>query len=1004
MISRFLKTFIPVTCFLVAIRSEAADTAVPGFEAPALPYRPKFRYWLPDASVPRQSVIDDVNHIAAAGAGGLEFLPFYNYGLGPALTDWTIYGFGTEAFKDVFAAALSASAAHDLAFDFAFGANQGAGVPSTVGTPGLAKELVYGNMTLQSGETYQGPVPEPNVEFNRLTGFMNPPEPWGTNELVAVTAGKVVTEVLLDEYFYMSILNETSLIDLTNLTTQGEIAWTAPEGNETWVVFGIYERYTNQRSCVSVSNATTALGNGSWIVDHWSATGARKMTDFWDEEIFSDEVIATLIKEVGEYAWEDSMEIQAALPWTNGLLSRFESLHGYSITKYLPILFHATNAWGGYLPPYNITYTLGEYLPDGGLYVQDYKAALSQGYVEYVQNYGEWASSKGLKLSTQPAYNMPIDMTEAVPHVQIPELESLGFKESINMYRQFTGAAHLAGRNVISTEVGAVLGGAYKQRLPELRGLLDGSLAAGVNTMVLHGYAYSGNYVGTTWPGYTPFQFEFSEMWNPRQPAWRHFDDLMTYSARNSMIMQRGIPKVDFAIYYFEIPYRFGLGVFPESHMNAAGYTFEYLGPANLVSDRAVVTDGVLATDGPGYKALVIYNQTQITPGASAALVEFAEGGLPIYIVGSVPNTTVGAMGQQEVSANVAKLLEHEAVRLLSPEEFSPSTLAADGVLARANLSASSNASGLYTFWTSDTEHKSEYVYLYNTGADAIFNVTFTVPCDTKPVVLNAWNGEQIPIALYEATSHGITTEVRLKANQTTIVAFQPMQGTTPAALHAVARSPNVEAIRLTDSGCLEAWVSNFSEAWVTLSNGIRATLLGPNITDEGVKALGPWDLVVEAYGPSANNDTLEGVVTTINVGTLEDLRPWTKIAGIQNASGIGTYSSRFRLSKDSKEAVIISFGPVLNTLRAWVNGKQVPPIDPANPVVDISKFVVDGDNSIEVAVTTTLFNAVKANVDRIFSIGYGPQSPTYYTGEDWQDFGLIGPVELRILRKIPIE
>jgi hypothetical protein len=158
-----------------------------------------------------------------------------------------------------------------------------------------------------------------------------------------------------------------------------------------------------------------------------------------------------------------------------------------------------------------------------------------------------------------------------VPHVQVPEIESLGFTESVNKYRQFAGAAHLAGRNRISTEVGAVLGGAYKQRVPELRSLFDGSYAAGVNVMVIHGYAYGGEYVGTTWPGYTPFQYEFSEMWNARQPAWRHFDDLMSYSARNSMISQSGISKVDVVFYYYEIPYRLGLSVYPEADMNAAG-------------------------------------------------------------------------------------------------------------------------------------------------------------------------------------------------------------------------------------------------------------------------------------------------------------------------------------------------------------------------------------------------------------------------------------------------
>ena len=230
-------------------------------------------------------------------------MPFYNYGLGPAITDWSIYGFGTEAFKSLLLAVLNNTANNGLVFDFSLGPNQGAGVPSKVATPGLAMELVYGNVTVAGGDTFSGLVPAANVNFNVLTGFMNDPEPWGQDKLVAVVAGQVLMEQLLSEPFYVSILNESSLVDLTNLTTSdGELIWTAPSpNNATWVLFGIYERFTNQRSCVSVWNATTALGNGSWMVDHWSAAGAKKTTDFWDDQILSDPQIATLLSKVGEY-------------------------------------------------------------------------------------------------------------------------------------------------------------------------------------------------------------------------------------------------------------------------------------------------------------------------------------------------------------------------------------------------------------------------------------------------------------------------------------------------------------------------------------------------------------------------------------------------------------------------------------------------------------------------------------------------------------------------------
>ncbi|KAI8212848.1 hypothetical protein K4K52_006995 [Colletotrichum sp. SAR 10_76] len=923
-----------------------------GFDDPSTEYRPKFRYWLPDASVPHQSVVDDVNHLAEVGAGGLEFLPFYNYRLGPALTDWSMYGFGTEAFKGVLAAALNATAAHGLQLDLALGANQGAGVPSVVETVGLAKELVYGNITVPSGKHYSGPVPMPNVQYNMLTGFMNTPEPWGANNLVAVVAGKIVTEVHLTEYFYMSILEEDTLVDLTDVTNQGTLSWIPPEGNGTWIVFGIYERYTNQRSCVSIANAPTALGNGSWIVDHWSSEGAKKMTDFWDHQILSDDTVASLIKEAGEYVWEDSMEMQAALPWTDGLASRFESLNGYSITKYLPILFHATNAWGGYLPPYNVTYTLGEYATDGGPYVQDYKSALGQGYLEYLEHYNTWASAKGLELSTQPAYNMPVDMTQAVAHVQVPELESLGFSESINEYRQFTGAAHLAGRNVISTELGAVLGSTYKQTIPKLKALLDGSFATGVNNIVLHGYAYSGPYPGTTWPGYTPFQYEYSDI------------------------------------------------VYNKSDLNEFGYTFEYLGPSNLVSDHAKVVNGVLAPEGPGYTALIIYNQSQITPNASSALVDFAQSGLPIYIVGTLPNVTIGINGQEEVSSSMDELLTYDSVRFLSTEAFSPSLLIADGVFPRANTHGNSNASNLYTFWTSDTSSQSNYVYLYNTGEDGTFDISLSASPNTAPFILDAWTGKRIALAVYQNTSTGITTRVGLKAHQTLIL---ELSVSTENNLFVIEYSPNVESIHSSSSGNLDIWLHGSDEAWLKLSNGTQIALPPAASPAQAVIILSPWHLVVNSYGPSADNDTLEGEVTIIDGGQLDSLRPWTNIYGIEHLSGVGTYSTSFEWVVDDQAAVTINFGTVLNTLRAWVNGKQLAPVDPTDPVADISRLIITGNNTLKVEVTTTLFNSVKANVDRIFSIGLGPQTPTYYTEAAWEKFGLIEPVEFRSFRTLTV-
>lgn len=110
---------------------------------------------------------------------------------------------------------------------------------------------------------------------------------------------------------------------------------------------------------------------------------------------------------------------------------------------------------------------------------------------------------------------------------------------------------------------------------------------------------------------------------------------------------------------------------------------------------------------------------------------------------------------------------------------------------------------------------------------------------------------------------------------------------------------------------------------------------------------------------------------------------------------------AQIETTRGEETAVLVDFGPVLHTMKAWMNGKRVPAIDPTNPVVDVSDLVVSGNNITKIEITTSLFNAVKANLNLVRSIGAGPSDPSLFTNADWEQYGLIGPVELRALRRV---
>lgn len=116
------------------------------FSSPPSQKRPRFRYWLPDASVEAARVAADIKSAGNIGAGGIEFLPYYNYGgeLGgpPAGVDWSTYGFGTPAHLELFTSALDAHKEAGMVMDFSLGPNQGQGIPAHPDDEGLQWDLV----------------------------------------------------------------------------------------------------------------------------------------------------------------------------------------------------------------------------------------------------------------------------------------------------------------------------------------------------------------------------------------------------------------------------------------------------------------------------------------------------------------------------------------------------------------------------------------------------------------------------------------------------------------------------------------------------------------------------------------------------------------------------------------------------------------------------------------------------------------------------------------------
>lgn len=136
-------------------------------------------------------------------------------------------------------------------------------------------------------------------------------------------------------------ISEASLTDVTNLgeKSNGTITVTLQRvpNAQYYVLEAYYAIQPLGRELGPWStNPSSIFQNGSVATDHFSATGAKVITDFLEDYVL-DEEIKTLFKEVGRYFWEDSVEISAGLYWTPGLEQQFQQR--YQVRPVLSLSF-----------------------------------------------------------------------------------------------------------------------------------------------------------------------------------------------------------------------------------------------------------------------------------------------------------------------------------------------------------------------------------------------------------------------------------------------------------------------------------------------------------------------------------------------------------------------------------------------------------------------------------------------------------------------------------------
>ena len=955
----------------IGLAAESALPEVAGFAAPSAATAPRFRWWWPNGEIEIEEIIREVNQAADAGFGGLEIADVH-HSVPRDLLDVKNFGWGSPRWCEAVEASLEQADRRGITIDITLGPSWPAALPTlTPQSHEAVSEVAHGLVELAPGTTFSAALPEPVVA----------PSPGVTERtLLAVHAVQIITKPIRGQI----VIQRSSMLDLTSQVNDEHLDWTAPAGDNTWLLLAYWVRGSGQEAEGGPHTDPT-----SYVVDHFSAAGSQAVIDYWNSNIITPRV-AGLLRTAGGTFFEDSLEMEThSTIWTRNLLTEFSSRMGYDLLPYLPIIIEQKEKY------------LYDFDDLKNMRVRDdYNQVLSDLYTEYhLIPLRDWAHSLGVQYRVQ-AYGLEQDSISQAGIVDVPETESLGAK-NLDDYRVLASARDIAGNRILSCEAAAYLGKAYNTTWNQVLQTLGETFCGGVNQTVLHGFPYA-TAPGAQWPGFAAFSpyfndaIGYSEAWGPRTPNWTHASDVAAFLSRTQHILQSGQTRYDIVFLRQKGWAQTGIGApWATAAGIPIGWSHGFLTGSSLDLEASVVSNGRFAPTGGNYKAIIVDidrfrgNEATINPATASKLISYAQAGLPIVLFGNWDAPE--AIGLRDAATNksaanlIAELRALPTVALAAGNDDIPLALARLGV-TRDVEHASSNLKHIHR-----VEGNTDLYYLVNARHNPPKDKLTLIDQDVwltaesaaaVPFELDAWTGRISPIAHYQREGNRIRVRIRLTPGQSTIVALadRVWNGASAPAVHVTETSAG--QARFTADGRIEVVTDAAGVLTASLSNGrTKRVTIEPLPTSIDVTS---WDVSVDDWQPVA-----AGSYETKHVKhqvRMDGLRPWNKVPSLTDASGVGMYSTVVTLDESwavGSLGIHLDLGVVIDTFRVWINSQLVEERDLMDSRVDISRYARQGRNTVRVEVTSTLINRLRQ------------YHPKVYDKATSQDYGLLGPVRV---------
>jgi hypothetical protein len=943
-----------------------------GFQV--LPYESRLRcyWWWLNSMATKASITRDLEEMKAKGYGGASIVDAgsSNYRVARKTAPGPV--FMSPAWMELYKHAVKE--AERLGIELSVNVQSGWNPGGPCITPEYAmKKMVYSDTTLSGGRFIEMNLPQPTIHLfykDILIQAVRHVETEVKNEAIIYWDKKSFNRQmgwkgiyplhqLREQYPDNSItpLQKEDIHDLTKYFKDGILKWNAPPGKWTILRFG----YT----CTGAMTSTTSDGWSGLSLDHLSREAFK---------LFSDSVILPLIhtaKEAGNslrYLQTDSWEM-GLVNWTANFPDEFKKFRGYDIQPLMPVMagwvVESREVTNRFL--YDVRQTVGDCVAKN-----------------HYQLFKDLAHAHGLGIHPESGgpHSAPVDALQVMGISDFPQGE---FWARSNTHRvldaerlavkQSACVAHTNGLRYVAAEGPTSIGPQWERAPKDLKGNLDRIFCAGVNRIVWHTFTSSPEEFGK--PGNEYFA---GTHLNPNVTWWDQAGDFINYLNRCSFMLQQGLFVADVLYYYGDEVPNF---VFLKDEVRELdfGYDWDKCSKEVIINNASVEDGKLVLPDGMSYYLLVLPNHEALNLDVLKKVEKLVQDGLTV--VAPKPQRATGLTHYPESDREVAQIAQ-KMWGDIDGEKITKNLYGKGQVIWGENINDILKEIDVvpdFSYTCPEKEAALDYIHRTTNDLDIYFVVNRfarkgindfeyrymtelpdryeEVECRFRvtgriPELWDPVTGETREIHVYREEEGYTIIPLHLDPEGTRFVVFRQKEKRSvhitnvringrsyfPVNEYKAKYAPIFEVFKNKEQ--FSGHTSIPGKVEITWSDGTRS-VIDNEATESILPFEGNWELAF---------DTRWGGPEKI---TTDTLKSWTafKYEGIKYYSGTARYFKNFTLKeKDFKNRTfLLDLGNVHDLASIKLNGKKMPVRWCAPFFYDITQYVQNGENHLEVEV-----------------------------------------------------